>query len=362
MKKLIATGMLLILSLSAAGCARSEATDAPPARAVSVITAASEETEGTSAYVGTVTAKDLVRYSFKTPGKIAVIPVEEGQKVQAGDVLAQLDPQEVQFQTDAAAAALLAAQAGERKAEEALAYDTAYLEKMAVLLASQSISQDQYNQLALKEKASRETLAQAREQVKGLKTDLAYKSYLREHAVLQAESDGVVADILYKANEQVGAYYPVVVVRSNEQIVNVGIPQNDLEKLQIGATVAVELEGQKASGRLTNIAQAPDPSTHTYTGEIILDEGIYRLGAIVRVRIGSESASGIWLPVGCLLSEGESYVYTVSKDRVYRKVVEVQEIRDNRLKVAGLDPGDRVVVAGMKSLSDGMLVQVTDKQ
>lgn len=362
MKKLVYLMVLSLLALNAAGCSKAAASEASAARSVSVIEATSEEMADALAYIGTVTAKELVRYSFKTPGKITEIAVEEGQTVHAGDTLAHLDPQELQFQTDAASAALQAAQAAARKAEEALAYDEAYLAKMSALLASQSISQDQFDQLALKEKNSRETVIQAREQVQALRADLEYKSYLRENTILKSESEGVVADILYEENEQVAAYYPVIVIRGIEQVVNVGIPQQDLEKLEIGAVSQVELDGQKTAGHLTSIAQAPDAATHTYAGEVAVTEGIYRLGAIVRVHIGSGTASGMWVPVGSILSEGESYVYTVVKDRAYRKVVEVQEIRDNRLKVTGLTPGDQVVVAGMKSLSDGMLIQVTEKQ
>lgn len=362
MKQFFYLMALSLLALSAAGCSKTEATEATAARSVSVITAAYEDTLDASAYIGTVAAKELVRYSFKMPGKIAAIAVEEGQAVHVGDVLAQLDPQEVQFQTEAASAALQSAQAAERKAEEALAYDEAYLSKMSALLASQSISQDQYDQLALKEKISREGVIQAKEQVKALQTDMAYKLFLKDNTLLKAESEGIVAEILYEANEQVAAYYPVVVVRSVEQVVNVGIPQQDTDKLLPGAAVQVELDGQKSAGHLTHIDQVPDSATRTYNGEITLNEGDYRLGSIVRVHIGTGTSSGIWIPVGSVLSEGESYVYTVTKDRVYRKVIEVHEIRDNRLKVTGLSPGDQVVVAGMKSLSDGMLIQVTEKQ
>lgn len=360
MKKWLAVMMIVVTAAGSTGCARAAAEEAVKPRAVSVQTIQAEDQPNRITYVGTVGAKELVRYSFKTPGRISTIHVAEGDSVTPGMLLASLDPKELQFQADVAMAGLRTAEAAARKAEEACRYDEAYLEKMAGLLEAQSISQDQYEQLKVKATASKESLAQALAQVEALRADEAYKGFLLENTQLRADRQGVVAQVLNESAEQVAAYYPVIVVRSAEQVVNVGIPQRDVESVEIGAAVQVEFDGVSYEGVLTGVDQVPDTATRTYKGEITLTEGQLPLGAIVRVHLVTGSEAGIWIPVGATLSEGESYVFVVESERVYRKVIEVTDIRDNRLQVSGLEAGQQVVVEGMKNLSDGMMVQVTE--
>lgn len=360
MKKYFCLLMGVTVVLFAAGCSKPEAEAPVQSRSVSVITAQSEEKPEIMSYVGTVDAKELVSYSFKSSGKILKINVEAGQAVHKGDILANLDPQELQYQSNASQSSLQSAQAAVRKAEEALTYDEAYLAKMKTLLDSQSISPDQFNQLELKARVSAETLKQAQEQVKALQADTQYKGFLMENTQLRAETDGVVSEVLYQVGEQVSAYTSVIVVRSGEQVINVGIPQQDVARLKVGMTASVTQDAGVITGVLTNIAQMPDSETRTYQGEVTADQENLRLGAIVRVNLSAGVSSGIWVPVDSVLSEGESYVYLVDGDRALKKIVEVQEIRENSLRVTGIEPGQLVVVSGMKNLSDGILVQVAE--
>lgn len=362
MNKKLCLLMVSLLLLPAFGCSSTPQSETAIKRSVTIQKAVEELRSNEMVYVGTVDARELVRYSFKSPGKITTISVKEGQQVKKGDILAILDPQELKYQHNASSASQQAASAELRQAEESLRYDEQYLEKMSELLKNQSISQNEYDQLALKTQVSRESVNQAREQLQALQSDQQYKSFLLESTFLKADSEGVVAEILYKANEQVAAYYPVVVVRSVDQVVNVGVPQQDLHKLQAGATAQLELEDTTVAGTLTNLDQVPDSETRTYKAEVTVPESDFRLGSIVRVRFSTGTASGIWVPVGAVLSEGESFVYVVDQDRAFKQIVEVQEIRDKQLRVAGLKAGQQVVIAGMNNLSDGMQVQVAEKQ
>lgn len=380
---ILSLSLLFILPLTLTGCQAKPEVKAPVERAVKVIEAKAVEKEAYLPYVGTVDAKEIVRYSFKTPGRIATLAVNKGDVVKKGQVLAKLDPTELLLQTNAASASLKAAEGAINQAQAAYDYDAANLPKMKELLDSGALSQDQYDQLVLKTTVSKEKLDQAIAQKNALRSDADYKAYLLENSVIKAESDGVVAETLYKENEQVGAYYPVVVLRSTESVVRVGVASKDIEKLQVGTTAVVEIDGKTLKGTLSLLEAIPDTATRTYKAEVTVNSAIdtsksnsaassstsasasasspsssLPLGAIAKVKFASGKASGIWVPVDSVLSLGESYVYVVKENRAYKKIVTVETIEGPNLRVTGLEGGEKVVVSGMKTLSDGVKVKV----
>ena len=85
MKRWISVVLIGILAISATGCSTAQGAEESPARSVSVTDVKSVERADVKTYIGTIDAKDIVKYSFKTPGKIAAIPVEVGQPVRKGD-------------------------------------------------------------------------------------------------------------------------------------------------------------------------------------------------------------------------------------------------------------------------------------
>src|SRR3989442_11633182 len=105
--------LLLIALASAAvvtGCAKTE--PAPePVRAVRTMTVSSDAAGGVHEYAAEVRARTESRLGFRVGGKLVRRSVDAGSIVKAGQVLAQLDPQDLRLGQDAARAALVAAQA-----------------------------------------------------------------------------------------------------------------------------------------------------------------------------------------------------------------------------------------------------------
>lgn len=354
---------VVILAISVgmlAGCSRAEESYVEQSRSVQVIEAKLTENEVNLPYIGTVDSKEIVKYSFKTPGKISKIFVEKGQKVSIGDPLAELDTQELKFQLDAAYATLQTAQISVQKAKQATDYDDSYLQKMKSLYEGNAISKDTYDKLELKSSISNSEYKQASEQANAAKVDYDYKKYLIDNTIIHAESEGMIVDILSKENEQVGAYYPVIAVRSDIQIVNVGIAQRDLDIVKEGMKAVVKVNDQIAEGYISTISEAPDKSTRTYNAEVMITNTTFRLGSIAKVEFKAGTESGIWIPVKSVLSNGEDFVYIVESDRAFKKTVEPLNIHDGLMQVTGLDEGDVIVTSGMKNLSDGYKVLINE--
>lgn len=360
MKKIFCASILIFLVLFSTGCSKEKIESTEEYRAVKIEKIEKIENPVILEYVGIVNSKELIKYSFKTPGKIEKVFVEKGDYVKKGDSLAQLDLSELNFQLDAAEDVLNTAKADIEKAREAMEYDKDNLEKMEKLLNENAISRDTYDQLSLKLKVSIETFNQANSQFNAAKTDFEYKKFLVDNGTIAAQTDGRVAEILYRENEQIAAYYPIVVIRSDVSVVNVGIAQKDLMKIKEGTSAEIDNYGDKVKGYLNYLSETPDEETMTYNGEVILEDNDFRIGTIVDVNFNLGDTSGIWIPIFSIMNDGEDFVYVVENNRAYKKIIEIESIYDSNMLVKGIEAGDLLIVEGMKNLSDGMLVMVNE--
>ncbi len=360
MKKSILFLLILAMTFQLAACSKAEEKIVERERAVEVIEIQEGENPVTLNYIGTVNSEEMVKYSFKTSGKLGKVFVEKGDKVKKGDKLASLDMQDLNFQVSAAKSTLETAELNIKKAEDSLNYDEDLFKKMEELYNQGSVSKDQYDQIKLKLNISESTYEQAKEQYEAAKVDYEYKLSLVEDATIYATQDGIIVDTMYEERELVPQGYPVVVVRSNTQIVNVGIAQKDLSKIDLGTEAVIDVEGEKAKGRITNIAEAPDETTRTYNAEVAIEDKNFRLGSIAKVDFNIGQEKGIWIPISSIMSNGVDYVYIVKDDRAFKRTVELSKIYEDKVMVEGIDPGELLVVSGMKNLSDGSKVNIKE--
>jgi RND family efflux transporter MFP subunit len=360
MKRFLAILLIMSMIFPLAACSKTEETVVERARAVKVKEIQESENPVTLSYIGTVDSKDIVKYSFKTTGKLGKVFVEKGDKVKKGDKLAQLNIQDLNFQLSAAKSNLDTAKLNIKKAEDSLNYYKDLFYKMEKLYRVGGISKDQYDQIKLQKDTAETTYNQAKSQFEAAKTDYEYKLSLLEDATIYTNQDGSIVDIPYEEGELVPQGYPVVSVRSSIQIINVGIAQRDLKKIKIGTEAVIDVEGEKANGVVTNIAEAPDETTRTYNAEVTIKDKNFRLGSIAKVVFDIGKERGIWIPISAIMSDGEDYVYIVQGDRAFKRIVELGEIYEDKIMVKGVKSGELLVVSGMKNLIDGSKVNIQE--
>lgn len=219
MKKYMALLLIVMIVTSLTGCAKEAGTaqspsQSSPVKAVRVQKAEAGKQAIALNYIGTVDSKEIVKYSFKVPGQIGGIYVKKGDRVGKGTKLAELDTQDLEFQADAAKAIMDTAELNIRKAEDALNYANSLYDKVNDLYQKGSVSKNQYEQVQLQKEVSESEYSQAKSQYEAAKTDYEYKAGLLEASVIYAEDSGTVIDNLFNENERVGAYMPVLAVRS----------------------------------------------------------------------------------------------------------------------------------------------------
>lgn len=340
--------VLLIAGFGLSGCAKEvQVTEkSKPVRT----TAVEEKEEAVSLeYFGITNSQDIKKYSLKVSGKVARIYVEKGQKIKKGQLLAELDKSDLQY-------ALKAAEYTLKQAQSAAADANDLYEKVKVLQENGASSQRDLDLAKLDRdvKAASYNLAAV---------DVDYKSSMLRDASLYADMDGYVVELLFKEGEVAGAGYPIVAARSGQQVVNVGLNQEDIQKVKVGTKAVIIPEGNgkiEAAGEITLIDQAPDLESRTYNVQIkitnVPEDYDFYLGSACRVRLEAGTAKGIWISLASIQNDGQDYVYVVEENRALRKNVKILDTVNTSVRVEGISPGDRLVTAGMKNLKEGTLV------
>lgn len=360
MKKIIVLVFCIFILLS--GCAAKEETAVfkMGERKVLVEKLENVSKSGIIRYVGTVATDLSVGYSFKTGGKIEAVYIKEGQKIKKGEKIALLENTELSIQKKSTDKQISALAESVKIAEEGLGFAKTQYENAKSLYKENAISKLEYDQMELNYNNALNSYTQANIQRDIAKLSLSSIQEMMGNSTIYAEQDGYITKILYKQGEIVGAGYPVVVIRSESQIVEMGVTQMDISKLSLGDNAYIEINAEKTEGKVVFLDEIPDEKTRTYKVKLVLDKASkqYPLGAITFVDFKEEATSGIWIPLLSILNDGEDYVFINKEGVAYRKNITIEALNEAYVKVSGLDEGDNLVVEGMQDLREGYKLSI----
>lgn len=349
-------GVFLILSVASllAACSRPEPA-AEPVRSVKVLTVAESRMGTKNEYSGEVRARIESRLGFRVGGKIIRRQAELGQRVQVGQVLAQLDPQDYKLAADAARAQVASAQTNRDLA-------AADYRRYKDLYDKNFIGGSELQRRETTLKAAQATLEQAQAQLASQGNQVAYSS-------LTADVSGVVTAIEAEPGQVVQAGTPVVrIAQDGQRDVVFAVPEDKVGSVRVGAKVVVKVwsEGRQIDGEVREVAASADAVTRTYTVKVALPaQGAPALGATVNVLpqgLDKAAPSVLKLPTSALRQEGRSTAVWVLDPKamtVRLQPVEIATADGNEAVVAsGIKPGDLVVAAGVHVLSPGQKVTI----
>ncbi len=230
-----------------AACSRS-APPEEPVRSVKLLTVGVGAMQSTLEYSGEVRARVESRLGFRVAGKIVQRQAELGQRVKAGQVLAQLDPRDYQLAADAARAQLASA-----TTQRDLA--AADFKRFQALKDQNFISGAELERRAATLKAAQATLDQARAQLSSQGNQTAYTT-------LVADVAGVVTGIEAEPGQVVAAGTPVVrIAQDGARDVVFAVPEDKVGLIQPGQDVTVRgwSGGAPLAGRVREVAASADP-------------------------------------------------------------------------------------------------------
>ena len=328
-----------------------------PVRAVKLVTVGVGALQARQDYSGEVRARTESRLGVA--GKIVQRQAELGQRVRAGQVLAQLDPQDYQLASAAAQAQVSAAQTQHDLA-------AADFQRFAALKAQNFISGAELDRREASLKAARASLAQARAQAAAQGNQAAYTR-------LVATADGVVTGVEAEVGQVMSAGTPVLrIAQDGARDVVFAVPEDKVVHLKVGQAVTVRswAGGATLQGQVREVAASADPVTRTFAVRADIDAAqAPPLGATVHVMPAALSLAGlpaIKLPTTALRQEGTStavWVYDADTGTVRSQTVQVATADGNEAVIAdGLVPGMQVVSTGVHVLTPGQKVRIFEQK
>ena len=352
--------IVLVGSIALAACSKTE--PAPdPVRAVRTMTVVAQSAGGGYEFAGEVRARTESRLSFRVGGKMARRNVDLGAAVKAGQVLAQLDPQDLQLGQDAARAALTAAQANADQA-------AADFKRFKDLRDQGFISSAELERRDTALKAAKAQFDQANAQ-SGVQGNQA------RYATLVADASGVVTGVDAEPGMVVAAGTPVLrVAQDGPRDVVFSVPEDKVGLIKALAAQSgrfkVRLWGATSAplaASIREIGAAADPVTRTFLVKADIGKASsasdIRLGQTATVMVELPQTAGVTkLPMSALReAQGRSTVWLVDRASmtVQPQVVQVAGAEGNDAVVsAGLSPGQIVVTAGVHVLNPGQKVKL----
>jgi RND family efflux transporter MFP subunit len=354
--------LLLIALASAAvvtGCAKIE--PAPePVRAVRTMTVSSDAAGGVHEYAAEVRARTESRLGFRVGGKIVRRNVDAGSTVKAGQVLAQLDPQDLRLGQDAARAALVATQANHDQT-------AADYKRFKELRDQGFISSAELERRDTALKAAQAQLDQARAQASVQGNQAAY-------AALLADASGVITGVDAEPGMVMGAGASVVrLAHDGPRDVVFAVPEDQVGLIKVLASQPGRFKvrlwgarGEPLPATVREIAAAADPVTRTFLvkADIGADASKeVRLGQTATMLVEMPKTIGInKLPLSALKEEqGRTIVWIVDKTSMTVKPQPVQLAGadgNDAVVTGGLSTGQVVVTAGVHVLNPGQKVKL----
>lgn len=334
------------------GPARADA-PAPPRPVVTEIVADGERGPIGRSIPGAITARTEVQMAFQTLGRMIERPVDIGDRVKEGDVLARLDPEDLAGATRAAQAALAAAEvnlttAGNTAARARALSDRDVASTAQLEQADQALS------------AARSAVEQARARLESARNAEGF-------AEMTAPISGVVSAVRAAPGAVVAAGDPVLTLSSEDALeARIDLTEAELAGLAPGAEFLIWRDHDSANGirgRVSRISPVADAATRTRRVHIDLPPGTgFRLGSLIRAgRVISREAR-LTVPAAALSDgpDGPS-VWAVVREgeaaSVLRQPIVTGARLGDRIEVMdGLAPGAEIVIRGVNSLTEGQPV------
>jgi len=322
----------------------------PPPEAVTTVIARKEEWQGTISAIGTVAAVNGVVVSADLPGVVQKVAFGSGDRVEAGELLVQLDTRQEQAQLAAAEAKLELARLN--------------LDRIRGLRQQGINSQTEFDTSVAEQKQAEGAVGEIHATI--------------ERKTIRAPFAGTLGIRQVNLGQYLKSGDPIVQLQSHDPIyVNFDVPQQELVRVRAGGAVRVAAEGPPSiefTGRITAIDSVVDDSTRNVRVQATFEnrQGRLRPGMFVTARVILDAKdSVVVLPASAISYApfGDS-VFVVENvkgpnGQTYRGVrqqfIKIGSARGDQVAVlSGIAPGAEVVTSGVFKLRNGAAVAVNN--
>lgn len=301
----------------------------------------------TMAVSGQFTTDDEVMLSFKTGGIISTLTVKEGDAVEKGQLLATLNPTEVNVQVQQAKLSVEKAKRDYQRTKNLYADSVATLEQL---------------------QNSKTAMQQAEQQ-------LNTANFNRQYSEIRAPKDGYILKKMANPGQQIAAGTAILQTNgaaSGKWMLRVGVSDREWSALKLNDHADIEttaVPGQQLAGVVSRKSEAIDPATGTFTIDIALTgkkpgavaAGMFGKAIITAAKPGI-SAETWQIPYEALLDGDGSngYVFVTNDNKTAEKVkVTIVGIDKNTVTISsGLAGAKSLIISGSAYLTDKSLISI----
>jgi membrane fusion protein, multidrug efflux system len=357
------------------GCSSDHSAPNEEARPVKTMLVAAGDGTSVRSFPGRVEASRTVDLAFQVPGLLAKIPVKEGERVPKGALIAQLRQDEFQARLQTMQGQLDQAQAQLLAAQSRLANTKVEADRFGRLVDSNAVSRSDYDLAQTTYTAAQEGANAQLAAVRSLEGRMTEAKLGLGDSTLRAPYDGVVAQRLVDEGQNITPNSPVVRFQNvNDIDIVVDVPESFIaDDIRSSANQQSFAELNIAPGRqfpvrVKEFAQVADPRTQIFEVRFAMKSppGITALpGMTANVTINTRRARGpssrLLVPISAIAKQdsGEQVVWVLGSDQtVHHRLVTIGAPTADQIEiVSGVQPGDRIVVAGAPFLREGMKVR-----
>lgn len=365
---LLLTGLGL---LPLAGACGHEPPKEQPRTPVRVQAVAAGALAGAARYSAPVMPGRRVDLAFKVPGYIEAIaqlrdgtgrmrPVQEGDRVRTGDVLARIRPADFTNKVDQARSQQAEADAGLVQAKQAYERASALYERKSLTRAEFEAAKAAYDAMIARQAGAGAVVAEARN--------------AHADASLRSPMTGVILKRLIEVGSLVGPGTPGFVLADLSSVkIHFGAPDTVFRTLALQRPVDVTTAAYpdaRFHGRVTSLAPAADPGSLVFDVEVTVPntDGRLKPGMVASLELAPQAnAEALAVPLAAIVrspSRPDGYSLYVAEDTGGRTVARRRDVTLGPMVAsgvsvtAGLRPGDRVIVSGATVIADGEAVEV----
>lgn len=334
-----AAAVVLFVSCSAGGSKEDKTASAAvetkvEAPSVTVVTVVKEKVPQVATYTSSVEAYAKNNIAPQSIMRINAINYEVGDFVYAGQVVAKMDPLQLQ------------------QAELQMKNTESEYNRLKGLYNAGGLSRSDLDAIELNYKVS--------------KTN--YDNLLT-NTVLRSPITGVISARNYDKGDMFSMSLPIYTVEQITPIkLFVAISESDYSKVNKGDKVSISVDafpGKTFNGKINRVHPTIDPKTHTFNVEVVVpnQDKVLRPGMFARVNVQFGVNNSVVVPDKAIVKQtgsGERFVYVVNEDQTvtYQNVKLGRRMGENVEVLQGLQDGACVVIEGQIRLKDGVKVKL----
>lgn len=302
-------------------------------------------------FSGVVSADQFSDLAFKMSGPLISLNVDEGQKVRAGQVVAEIDPQDFKWEYEARKSSYQTAEA--------------QLQRAAKLLSKQAISKQEYETTEASYSNAKAAFEYAQNQLAQTKLRAPFDGFIQKKYVenyQKVQTGQAIVCLINPSKLQIQFTMPETNIIYFTTPYSVFVEFDNYKGIRFKAKVKEYVEASPDGSGVPVFLYIDDPRFN-------LDKYKVAVGFSCRVILNIESQSfnqgAVLVPISAVVaSESDNdkfvFVYNTATEKVEKRQIKEEELigKDNVVVTEGLKAGDRVVSAGATRVVDGQQVKV----